>query len=161
MAETMDLFSPDRQLYVDVGRDSQDLFWQIVIVDALKGSVTLLINEGARARGIGSYHPAWSPTDFNKIVYVSDQPGSAEIHLYDFQTHDSKRLTFTPPDPKRGYPPFNKHPSWSPDGKEIVFFSDREGDPPRTQIWIMAADGSNLRNLSRNTFNDWDPVWVK
>ncbi|MDX1521931.1 MAG: hypothetical protein R3264_09915 [Anaerolineae bacterium] len=38
----------------------------------------------------------------------------------------------------------NAAPSWSPDGHEIVFLSDRTGS---WEIWIMGADGSNQRPL--------------
>jgi hypothetical protein len=38
-------------------------------------------------------------------------------------------------------------PVWSPDGSRIAFTSDRTGDP---EVWSMAADGSDQRNLTRN-----------
>jgi TolB protein len=53
---------------------------------------------------------------------------------------------------------WDKHPSWSPDGTQIVFWSNRTG---HQQIWVMDADGGNLYSLSRTGFNDWDPVWIK
>jgi TolB protein len=54
---------------------------------------------------------------------------------------------------------WDKHPSWSPDGTQIVFYSNREGG--HKQIWIMDADGSNQRNLSHDEFENWDPVWIR
>jgi len=53
---------------------------------------------------------------------------------------------------------WDKHPSWSPDGAQIVFWSNRTGN---WQIWVMDANGDNLYSLSRTGFNDWDPVWFK
>jgi TolB protein len=53
---------------------------------------------------------------------------------------------------------WDKHPTWSPDGTQIVFFSNREGN--RRQLWLMNADGSGQRNISNNTYEDWDPIWV-
>ena len=52
-----------------------------------------------------------------------------------------------------------KTPVWSPDGQQIIWWSNRESG--RKQIWIMNADGSQQRNLSRNDYNDWDPVWFR
>ena len=38
-------------------------------------------------------------------------------------------------------------PAWSPDGRKIVFFSDRDGNG---EIYVMNADGSEQRNPTRN-----------
>jgi hypothetical protein len=49
-------------------------------------------------------------------------------------------------------------PAWSPDGSRILFTSWREGQ----QAWSMAADGSDLKNLSRSPTNadsTWDGSW--
>lgn len=47
-------------------------------------------------------------------------------------------------------------PSWSPDGTQIVFSSG--GDVPQEEeIWLINADGSNLRQLTRNQARDYDP----
>lgn len=47
-------------------------------------------------------------------------------------------------------------PSWSPDGRSIVFVSDRDGNP---EIFVMDADGSNPRNLTRDPGFDSAPAW--
>ena len=51
--------------------------------------------------------------------------------------------------------------AFSPDGRQIVFYSNRENEDGRMQIWIMDADGSWPQNISNNPYNDWDPVWIK
>jgi TolB protein len=47
-------------------------------------------------------------------------------------------------------------PSWSPDGRRIVFDSTRTGD---RDVYVMNADGSGVRNISRNPADDWADTW--
>ncbi len=49
-----------------------------------------------------------------------------------------KRLTFNSA--------IDTAPSWSPTGREIAFTSDRRAGTP--QIYIMDAEGSNVRKVS-------------
>lgn len=159
VASARDLFSPDRAFQLDVSRDPGAL-WKINLLDVAKLIYSPLIVEDINAKGIGAYHPSWSPLG-DKIAFVSERTGYSEIYVFEVRTGRITRLTTTLRDPKRGYPPYNKHPSWSPDGTKIIFSSDRDTDPPRFQIYIMNADGTGLRNLSPDGFSDWDPIWVK
>jgi hypothetical protein len=101
------------------------------------------------------YLPAWSP-DSVHIAYVSQEDGNDEIHVIDRRKEEAvvpdARLTQNDWE-------WDKHPSYSPDGRQIVFWSNRESG--RRQIWIMDADGSRQCNISNNPYNDWDPVWIK
>jgi len=96
-----------------------------------------------------------------RIVFVSERSGSPEIYVYNLKTKITTRLTSTPVDSQRGYPPYNKHPSWSPDANQIVFFSDRGTWPPRDQLWVINADGGGMRALGPSPYNDSNPIWIK
>ncbi|HEX2059652.1 MAG TPA: DUF5050 domain-containing protein, partial [Thermoanaerobaculia bacterium] len=54
-------------------------------------------------------------------------------------------------------PFLNINPSWSPDGRWLVFQSDRNG--VHTQLYIIGADGTNERRLTTNGASDTHPVW--
>jgi Tol biopolymer transport system component len=53
----------------------------------------------------------------------------------------------------------DKHPTWSPDGSKIAFWSDI-GFADNRQIWMVDLQTRELTSLSDNPYNDWDPVWV-
>ena len=46
--------------------------------------------------------------------------------------------------------------SWSPDESQIVFSSYRDGD---YELYIADEDGSNIRQLTENSYDDYSPVW--
>ncbi|HEX9649103.1 MAG TPA: hypothetical protein VGA21_00970 [Cyclobacteriaceae bacterium] len=46
-------------------------------------------------------------------------------------------------------------PVWSPDGNQIAFYSNRDGD---FEIYVVNSDGSNLRQITSNEFNDGSPT---
>lgn len=98
-----------------------------------------------------NYQPVVSP-DGTRIAFVSEKSGGDDIWLLTLGNPEPVRLTWNTWE-------WDKHPSWSPDGSQIVFWSNRETG--RKQIWVMKADGSNQHNISNNEYNDWDPVWVK
>ena len=54
-----------------------------------------------------------------QIAFISDRDGNYEIYVMDNDGNNQRRLT--------NNPNFDISPSWSPDGKRIVFMSDRDG----------------------------------
>jgi len=96
--------------------------------------------------------PAWSPNgQFLALAwtrrYGPGAPGSEDLYLMDVASKQWVQLTH---DGGR-----NDFPSWSPDGRHIVFQSSRSGSE---QIWSMLADGSNVKQLTfsgKNTQPNW------
>ena len=51
----------------------------------------------------------------------------------------------------------DEQPRWSPDGRRIAFKSTRGGS---YNLYVMDADGSNVRRLTSHAANDHDPSWL-
>jgi hypothetical protein len=105
--------------------------------------------------------PAWSP-DGRTIVFVSWRDGNGEVYAMDANRSGPRNLTQNPANDVR--------PAWSPDGRSIAFVSSRSpssrckpgpglcGLPRRSEIYVMNADGSRKRNLTRRASDDY-PTW--
>jgi TolB protein len=96
--------------------------------------------------------PSWSPNGrFLALAWIRHygpgEPGASDIYVMDVASKQWVQLTH---DGGR-----NDFPSWSPDGRHIVFQSNRTG---KTQIWSMLADGSQARQLT-NAGDNSQPNW--
>jgi Tol biopolymer transport system component len=97
------------------------------------------------------HDPAFSP-DGSQIVVSYWQHDHWEIHRLNADGGGRVRLTETPlrvmvEQKLNGQEPRswnNVSPTWSPDGSQIAFLTDRSGI---WEIWTMAADGSDQRPL--------------
>jgi len=142
-------YSPDhkRRVYVEGDAHSTNVYIWRYDVPANWEHRILLWNNGSV-----NYDPVWSPLG-NLIALVSETAGNDDIWLLHADGSGTpKRLT-------PGTWEWDKHPSWSPDGRQIVFWSNRITG--RKQIWVMNADGSHLHDISHDAYNDWDPIWIK
>jgi Tol biopolymer transport system component len=84
-----------------------------------------------------SVEPLWSVK--NQIVFMSRMNGGQQIFTMNADGTDRKQLT---------HEGDNGDPAWSPDGSQISFGSDREGNG-KLNIFVMNADGGNPRQLTR------------
>ena len=103
--------------------------------------------------------PSWSP-DGSKIAFsavrnvdrVDFWNGSLDIFVMNADGTHPVRLT----EDAR----FNWFPSWSPDGKRIVFVRATHDDQTTADIYVINADGTGLVNLTQTPdVGEWHPSW--
>jgi TolB protein len=91
--------------------------------------------------------PTWSPAPYNEIAYSARVGGGFDIHVYDFATRQTRKVTFG-----EGA---NESPSYSANGKHIAFMSSRAGN---YQIFTIGRDGNGLKQVTREGTNTL-PAW--
>jgi hypothetical protein len=143
LAARNDLTSPDRRSTLVVNQDGQGV--RQIFIRSNTGEMQQLTSLGG-----GAFEPAWSPAG-DRIAFTSRDPGNEEIYVVGVDGANLTRLTDNGAN--------DQHPSFSPDGSQIVFWSNR--DTGRRQLWVMNADGGNPRPLLNSPYNDYDPIWGK
>jgi dipeptidyl aminopeptidase/acylaminoacyl peptidase len=103
--------------------------------------------------------PNWSP-DGSKIAFASSRAGHDEnvlannVFVMNADGSDQLQLTFD------GAFEASFAPSWSPDGTQLAFTSDRDGD---RDIFTMGADGADQTNVTGPNqsleYEDLRPDW--
>ena len=96
-------------------------------------------------QGWGALAPTWSP-DGKRIAFSTRIP---PINIYVINADGTGATKVS--DEGGG-----ANPAWSPDGRQIAFNSRRSGKP---QVYVMDADGKNLRRLITNDATDRMPAW--
>ena len=154
-------FSPDgtRIAYRVWGEADGRRDYGIRVLTLADGSVKTLTTE------LDNF-PSWSPK--GDLIAFTRRTGGTDDYDYDIFTMrpdgtNIRQLTKTPGN--------DSHSSWSPDGRSILWTSARYGFKdeaslydnafqPFAQIFIMNADGSNQRVLTRSRWEDSMPAIV-
>jgi Tol biopolymer transport system component/DNA-binding winged helix-turn-helix (wHTH) protein len=89
--------------------------------------------------------------DGSSIVFQSYRSGNPEIWKSDRDGSNAEQLTFF-----KG--PYTGWPSWSPDGRWIVFHSGPEGS---SDIYAMKSEGGVPKRLTHVPANDAQPTWSR
>jgi Tol biopolymer transport system component len=94
--------------------------------------------------------PSFSP-DGSRIAFTSDiaEPGvNLDVYVINRDGSGLRRLTTDPA--------IDAEADWSPDGRKLVFNSDRDGDH---ELYVMDTAGRHVRQLTRNRATDRQPDW--
>lgn len=115
--------------------------------------VFLMSGDGSNVRRLtfeGDYNaaPAWSPRG-NWIAYVCRTP-KKEYKLCLITPDGQKRIQLTTG------PGVDDSPSWSPDGRHLVFSSTADG---KSQIYMINADGKDLERITFTGTHNSAPSW--
>ena len=96
--------------------------------------------------------PTASP-DGDQVAFLSDSGGHANLWVTSTRNGDSRQITFEDDvDVSVGAP------VWSPVGDSIAFVSSKGLTGFEFGVWVVNADGSNLRNLARSGLGmAWSP----
>lgn len=92
--------------------------------------------------------------EYGQIAYVSSREGIPQIYLFDIASGFEVKITDLPEGACQ--------PSWSPDGKRLVFISPCGGMDEiyyNAGLHIINADGSGLTPIETVPGGDFDPAW--
>lgn len=121
--------------------------------DGGQPQVYLLNIETGQRRIVGNFPgmtfaPRFSPDGGNLVMSLLQNDGYSDVYRFDLQSQTTTRLTSSAS--------IDTSPSFSPDGTQVTFASDRSG---AGQIYVMKADGSNQQRISFGSGTYSTPVW--
>ena len=124
----------------------------IYVMNADGSDARAITQSAGRAQQLGGV--AWSP-DGTRILFDTRWGGDWDLWVVNADGSGQRQLTRVGADTARA--------AWSPDGKRIAFHSTRD-KPTGSQImdyeiYVMDADGSNIRRLTFNKAFDAHPDW--
>ena len=148
------IWSPDAELIAYVVTDEQGNL-DIYVMNADGSHQTRLTSELQV-----DTEPAWGPAGeriafssardsfFTTDEYAYERVYGFEIYVMDTDGSGQTNLTNSPA--------WDTAPAWSPDGDQIAFQSNRDGN---REIYLMESDGSSQVNLTKHQGDDAAPHW--
>ena len=115
----------------------------VAVIDADGSGLRLLTEKIPGNHGF----PSWSP-DGRKIVYRSTNGETKGLVIIDVASRATTAL------PSGAWT--DTFPAWSPRGDRILFTSDRDGD---WELYTMQPDGGGLKRLTHSPGNDAHATW--
>lgn len=136
-------WSPDGSQLAFVSQDFQTRRFALRMADASGQGGPLLLNEQTKLEEL-----SWLPD--GKALLFTGQASVSDTELFFVNADGSglRRLA--------GSESYDGQAQISPDGKQVVFVSDRDGNE---DIYLMNIDGSNARRLTNHPANDTHPAW--
>lgn len=96
------------------------------------------------------YYPAWVPgSKGKKITFTSNREGNNDIYVIDFNGNNLKNLTNNPANDERG--------QFSPDGKFLLFSSNRENE--NQDLFILNLENQSLENITNTPATELIGKW--
>jgi Tol biopolymer transport system component len=126
-------------------QSNRDGNWEIYSINSDGSNPLRITNNPA-----DDIHPAWSPTD-SSLAFWTNRDGFWRLYLYDIETQMLTPITDYA-NPGKNISP----PSWSSDGKKILFSIIRDGNQ---EIYLVNKDGSEPLRLTKQNAHDYDPDW--
>jgi Tol biopolymer transport system component len=152
-------WSPDGRRIAFVRRS--DTEWAIVVAEVESRAEQVLVREPNDPDGYVSFDaPAWSP-DGMRIAYTRSTLGRNFTFRPRLYVIDANGGPATPLARDAA------EAAWSPDGRRIAFASVRDRNGRRcwdqchllAELYVMNADGTGLKRLTRNRGDDHAPSW--
>ena len=99
--------------------------------------------------------PSWSP-DGKHLTFASLDRAKGAFDVMRISINGMKLERLTSARKKNGRWANNEDPAYSPDGRHILFVSDRTG---RKQLYLVNPDGTNERRITHDSANYEKPKW--